>query len=519
MIRRTPGPTEDSQPGGTTTYAQVTLDDRGVGKITVVGEADELILGEKALPEARGAALALLADRAKSQGRNWRVTAVDPDGTWELIITAQGEVREADPLVDDGDDLADDEDKAGQRPTRFLSRQELRERPRLNIPQRWRPPRLVIAVPRRSAAFITVGAVVLLLVVFSIVSWWTSATPRPSVEQAAGTFAGNPPAEWDRTGRWVSPRVLPGSGRALVVGQDVAVITADRKVTLLDGSNGAARWTSELPEGAVHTDLASTTVDGAMVIAVHVGSTLAWWSGEGDRRDLTLPEEAAVSFLGTSPLVSLTRDTSAIVVDGHLDQNVRVPTGATPLAATATGVTAASPAGWWHLKPGALPQRVRPWETPDGTPFTPTLISYSARSILLVNGTKQKTLYVYRDRDTDIRFSFGASIPGREPISAGDWHSSPSRTWGILRHTLVDLEAGSTRDLGPQWRTRHVATDRALGISQDRQLIAGPKIPLGVIAPGEAFPEDTVGADGIVRTAGGDAGDFLYVLPPKTPNG
>ncbi len=515
--------------------AQVNLDDTGHGTILVLDES-----GSPTVPitaDSVGAARELALDRLATESRRratpLHVTASDPEGTWHLLITPDGDIRDADdpqdaesPSPGAGDQApvpgssADPSNAAPvhTEPPPFIPRKVLRQG--TSTPSA-RAVTTVLALPRGPLAVAAAVFVALGLLAVLLVGWFNSGgseQPSPAGQAPAKTFPGTPPLEWDASARWVSPRLLPGSGRVLVVGQDVAAITEDRKATRFNGSTGDQRWSSDLPGGDVHTDLTRTTIDGAPVTAVHVGNTLAWWGDDGARQELVLPADSRVTFLGVRPLIRMGKEVA--VVDGNQLATVAVPQGATPLAATADGVTAASTAGWWHLKPGAPATAANKWETPEGMPFTPTLISYAQESILLVNASGQtQTLYVYRDRPTAVRFMFGSRLPeGAAPVGPRDWRVSPSHTWGVLGRTLVNLNAGTTTDLGTQWSTRHVATDRALGASRDRQLIAGPAIPVGVISTGEAFPEDTVGADGIVRLSGGDAGDVIYVLPTRSNN-
>ena len=329
-------------------------------------------------------------------------------------------------------------------------------------------------------------------------------------------FPVTPPAEWDARSRWRTPTLLPGAGRVLVVdGTAVAFVTAQRRLAVVDAASGQMRWSATYPEGKPGSDLAVGTVDGRRVIAAHVGTQLAWWDLDtGSRRDLALPSGATVTLRGSAPLIVHPGGrTAGVVRDGRL-ATAAVPDGATALAARADGViTATGAAGWWHLRPGEPQARPVPWEQP-GPVGTPTIVGYLADSIVTVLPTATTgTAYVavYADRARDVRFSWGAAAWFDGP--AADWFPSPSQRWGILGRTLIDLTSARTTDLGG-WTTQLVSADRAMGLLATERVIVGPRIPAGVLAREETFPEDLTESGALVRTSAGDA-ETVYLLPPR----
>jgi len=340
---------------------------------------------------------------------------------------------------------------------------------------------------------------------------------RPTVtivrDEAIGVTA---PAEWDTKARWRTPPLLTDSGRVLMVdGTAMAFVTSDRVVALVDVAGGEARWTARYPDGTPGTDLAVSTVDGRRVIAAAVGDRLAWWDLEsGEAHDIALPPGATVRLHGTAPLVVTDQGRTASMVVGGKLAGCPVPDGATPLAARSDGVvTATGPAGWWHLRPGQVTPNPVAWESP-GPPGAPTIVAYLGESIVTVLSSPTKGsayLAVYSDRARDVRFAWGG--PAWFDGDAADWYPSPSRRWGILGRTMVDLTSGRSADLG-SWRTELVSADRALGRIGTQRVLVGPQIPAGALPDDEAFPEDLATTAAAVRATVG-AEELVYLLPPK----
>ncbi len=323
------------------------------------------------------------------------------------------------------------------------------------------------------------------------------------------------PLEWSQDSLWRTPALLADAGRVLVADGRVAFVTSDRRVVLVDAVSGETRWSAPYPAGDPRTDLTVSTIDNHEVIACQVGDRLAWWDPHsGEAGGLDLPEGSSVVLRGTAPLV-LSGDgrTAALVRDGRL-ATAPLPDGATALAGRADGlITAAGSAGWWHLTPGQPLAAPRTWEIPGGT-GAPSLVSYLGGSIisLLSSGTDSAPqILVFTDREHDVRFAWIG--PGVFEERSATWHPSPSRNWGILGRTLVDLDAGRATDLG-QWSTQLVSADRALGDLAGEQVLVGPTIPLGSLQHDESFPEDLTDSGALVRSRLG-TDEVVYLLPPK----
>ncbi len=376
--------------------------------------------------------------------------------------------------------------------------------------------RTVVAIPRRAVLQLIGALAVLAVAIMLILVAVLRESPLETVRSVG--YAGTPPSEWTAAARWQSPPLLPSSGPALVIGTDrVAVLTAERHLLLIDAPTGDTMWSAPLPSGEVATNLAATSVDGSPVVAVQLADRLHWWAlDDGSPGELDLPTGSRVTFLGEAPLVGVGPSTVAAIVNRTLVQ-AEVPAGAVALAARIDGaITTAASAGWWHLRPGATAGPPTPWESFSRNSINPTVISYTGGQIITTLPGKPLRVLVYSDRDNDIRFNFGGIITARTSNSGRlglTWSPSPSRAWGILSRTLVDLTGGRITDLG-DWTTQHVGSDRALGTVGDQQVLVGPLISRGQLVGSEGFPEDLTSAGALVRARENDS-ETIYLLPPR----
>lgn len=454
-------------------------------------------------PDVRGIHEAVLADAARraaeSPGRSVTIQVRDggaEQGRW--LVSAHGAVTAAAP------------DDRAARTRRRDPAAERRRRPR--DPRR---PRRRIRPPAHAVRALIVLTVACVTVALALGVWTLRrggdttgvSTVRGERMEAAA------PLEWSADSLWRTPALLPEAGRVLVAGDGVAFVTTGRSVVLVEAASGKTRWSAPYPAGDPRTDLTVSQLDNREVIVVHVGDRLDWWDLQtGQPGGLDLPAGSAVVLRGTAPLVvSADGKTAGLVREGRLHTS-DVPSGATALACRADGViTAAGSAGWWHLTPGRAPAAPRPWEVPGGS-GTPSVVSYLGGSILTMLAAGQGSppqILVFTDRDEDVRFAWIG--PGIFDEDSTTWHPSPSRNWGVLGRTLVDLDAGRTTDLG-RWTTHVVSADRALGELAGQRVLAGPAIPLGILQQGESFPEDLTDAGALVRSKLGPD-EVVYQLP------
>ncbi|MFF4652542.1 hypothetical protein [Streptomyces sp. NPDC001380] len=290
-----------------------------------------------------------VAERHQRLGRPIRVTAVDPDGTrWPMVVHPDGTAVQA-PAP-----------PAGRRLRRVTAAP-----PRPGRSQA----RGLAAAAVFTAAALGLGALGLVLTSGGHhpdqAPQGPAAPPRPTAPPGANLPVPAPPG-WTTRARW-AVALAPYSRPAVAPdGSAVAVLTPDRRLAVLDPATGGERWSTGLPAGADGT-LVLTRIDGTPVAALLAGARLYSWPLDGPahpRTTVTLPDTAAVSVLGTSPLVSLPDQTAGVVSAGGL-RTLDVPVGATALAADGTTVTAAAPSGrWLTLTPGRRPGRPRTMAPP-----------------------------------------------------------------------------------------------------------------------------------------------------------
>lgn len=371
--------------------------------------------------------------------------------------------------------------------------------------------------PGRLGRFVLVVTVLCIGLALALGGWSLlreTGTIGPSTVRGE-RMAATAPLEWSADSVWRTPALLPEAGRVLVTENAVAFVTTDRRIVLVDAVSGQTRWSGSYPAGDPRTDLTVSSIDHREVVAAQVGERLAWWDlSTGESGGLDLPSGSVVVLRGTAPLVaSADGKTAALVRQGRLVTG-ELPDKSTALAGRSDGViTAASPAGWWHLTPGQPPAAPRAWEVPGGSGM-PAVVAYLGGSLitmLRIGENSAPQILVFSDREHDVRFAWIGPGVFEEPSAT--WHPSPSRHWGILGRTLVDLDAGRATDLG-RWTTQLVSADRALGDLAGERVLAGPDIPLGSLQQGESFPEDLTDAGALVRARVGE-GEVVYLLPPK----
>lgn len=371
--------------------------------------------------------------------------------------------------------------------------------------------------------------VLLVIVAVAVPAVWVFTRGGPDSLTAVDRYPGSPPAEWGPEATWASPPLFPGTRPVVAGTDDVVLLTAQRRLMMIGAADGTVRWGADLPEGELTSPPTLTRIGGRDVVSAQVGARLLWWSrDDGSSDGLDLPSGATVSLLGEIPLVAL-GDGQVMAVTDDRPKPVALPAASTALAAHEDGqITAAGPAGWWHVLPDGSVGSSGVWENPAR--LLPTVVGYTGGFVILVRPGTPAAVEVHADRTTDVRYVFGGPVelPGGvgAPIT---WNASPSATWGVLGRTLVDLRAGRLQDLGA-WSTRVVTADRAYGHIDGQTVVVGPRISRGALAPGEAVPDALTASGALVRgpdqstadaadpAAGTDPrrpADTLYLLPPR----
>lgn len=358
------------------------------------------------------------------------------------------------------------------------------------------------------------------VIIVGIGGWSKLSTPDTaghSAAAAAQPFPGSAPDGHGDETLWTGPILLRDSLISVSgEGDDstVVYVAADRSVQAADSATGTVRWRIPLPAGEIGTGPATTRIDGAPAVLVRVGDRVLAWAVVDGRQlaDVTIPGGSSVHLDGPAPLVRI--DASAAgVVHGSGLATVALPSGSRAIAARGDGsVLAASGAGWWHLSPQAAPGNVTPWEQMGAgaaaAPATTRVVGAVGSAIVLLDDNPEaRRLLVHHDGDTDVRPSFqGEYVPGRTTT----WAPSPSGTWGIFGRTLVDVEAGSTTDLG-DWETVVVTETHAYGFVGDVLHRAAPgQAPTPVGNPTALIEAST--PEGSVVRAETPAGPRFWLL-------
>lgn len=360
--------------------------------------------------------------------------------------------------------------------------------------------------PSRSVALIVVAA---LTVVCAIVLVAEKLGVGHTPAAVAAVLPVTPPPEWAREATWSTGPLAVEAGQSVAVGDAVAYVTSGRQVVLADVVTGEPRWRLDLPTGPIRGPLSRTRLVDTDSLALHVGDRLLVWSAETGKAvaAVDLPAQAQVTYLGAAPLVGVGPDKVAVVGSRGLSE-ITVPEGAYALAArTDSSVTAASPAGWWHLQAERPAGPARPWENPSAdvrpADSAPAIAGYTGDAILLLypafRGSPPEVV-VHTDRAADVRASFrGPAISAGS--ARGSWVASPSENWGVLGRTLVNLRAGSVSDLGA-WQTHTVTGDRAFGQVGGQTVTAGPDSAPAVLPDGTQPPETVTTEGAVIRLRG-----------------
>lgn len=320
---------------------------------------------------------------------------------------------------------------------------------------------------RRSKVLPAVIAVGALTMTTAIGGAVILARSRHATTPTATQPATAPPAElpvvpatgWSSHARWASAPLLGTTDHAtpVVAGNTVVVPTTDG-LDAISVSTGETAWSSSLPNqlsaGPTHTYLEN----GPRIVA-QSQNQLLWWpeTGATDPQTIDLPEGSQLSFEGASPLVQI-NDTHAATIGatGAVQQRV-VPTGATALAANTDGsVTAASDSGmWWHLTNPDVARDGKPLSPPSAKAHPAKVMGYLSHYLIMLwqtpgahTSAPTYTAVIYDDTHNmrPLRtVKIGTDIP--------TWTASPSRSWGILGHTLIDLKRRKAHNLGTAWST------------------------------------------------------------------
>ncbi|MGN5380491.1 hypothetical protein ACQ4WX_35230 [Streptomyces lasalocidi] len=278
-------------------------------------------------------------------------------------------------------------------------------------------------------------------------------------------------------------------------------------------------WTAGVPDDASGS-LVLARIDGKRVVALTAGQTLHYWQLTGSAHQHTavdLPGSGTVSFLGTSPLISLPDATAAVVAKGKV-RTLDLPVRATALAADGQSVLAADPSGhWWWLRDGHTAGK--------GERMTAPVKNAKLASVLGIDDTRLAGIWKSGDKTYVTVY---ASDTGKQLATAqtsGDLSDLTVRSTGNLvavGPVVLDTKTGKSnlvtgttphsaaggkiyaKDQLQQWHALDAANDTTLGgedvaiplgIADKRALVVADKLGkklLYALVPGDS---QTPGSD------------------------
>jgi outer membrane protein assembly factor BamB len=449
---------------------------------------------------ARQRALEAVAAQYADLRRPVRVTAVDPDGTsWQLILHPDGSTQPLDPAPTGRRRLPGPADKRAAGP---------------RAPSQARG--LIAA-----AVFLLVIALIAGVVIAATSGGHSPvAAPHPTTSASVGPAVPGPanlpvpaPAGYSTRAVWATALAPDTSPAVSADGSTIALITAQNRLAVLDPATGTPRWTTTLPDQATGT-LVITTIDRTTTVVLLTSDHLYAWPVTGPQHPVTsiaLPAQAAVSFVGPSPLVTLPDQTAAVITGGTL-RTLDVPVGTTALSANGTTITAADSGHWQLLTPGHSPTAPRTMTPPtpgarllrvlavDGPHLlTAWTVGTAQRVVLYDTATGRATATATADSGLDqAPACAGPTLLAFGPLVI-------DLTNGAVRHdlTISTCQSAGThlyvQDTNQAWYDAAVGTDTPLP--------SGAPVPAGT-ADGRAL----VVADKLDQ-------HLLYALPPGVTSG
>jgi len=283
-----------------------------------------------------------------------RVRAATPEGTFQMIVTADGEAIDTTP-----------------------------------------PPER--AAPRRRPLLLAaVGTSVLAVLSLTAVGVALAGGDEPAPPAATGPSTPAPlpgaganlpvlaPPGFAQKATWALP-VAARSTPILLADGRVVLTDPDGRLRVVDGATAATTWTGSKARADVHP----AEVQGRPVLAASSGEELSLWpldlgadEWDGSPVTLDLTARGKVTYLGSVPLVTLENQTVALF-DGDGLTRRDIPVGARPILATGEGVVAVGPDTWWLITADDEPQE-HELPRPAGASGKPLVVSAATDSQLFV---------------------------------------------------------------------------------------------------------------------------------------
>jgi len=400
---------------------------------------------------------------------------------------------------------------------------------------------------RRGRWVLAAGGAVVAVLVFAIALALSSgrgaptpvgAAPPPPPTGVPTEYPALPPPGFSGRADWSAP----------ILGQSEPLISSDGSVITLNGTTSASSisvrdpntgvpvFSVPLPQGVVTSGgggLHLSLIDGQEVITARTTDTLLWWvlgGVEHPARSVPLPAQAAVSFAGSTPLVSMPGQHAALVVHDQLIDYV-VPAGAVALGGVGTTIVAANSVGQlWRLHPGTAQFPTAPVGVATPVAGAVSLASVGGYSAPFPAGTAHPELLVLTwyttdpaarivsllDAGTAAAVGTPVPVPANELSSTG-WHPSEHNILGVYGPVLVDVGAAAVHVLPSGWQLTHISDTAAYGTQQQTNTTVTPTGQLSPTGSG-ITPVGMTGRRAVVTATAGNT-STVYGLPldPAAP--
>lgn len=276
-----------------------------------------------------------------------------------------------------------------------------------------------------------------------------------------------PPAElpvvpatgWSSHARWASaPIVGDTEHQTPVVYDGTVVVPTTHGLDAISLATGQITWSSSLPDDLAAGPARTSLANKPALVAQSQTQLLTWpTTGASQPQTIDLPENSQVTFDGASPLVKIDDTHAATISATSTVQQRVVPAGATALAANTDGsVTAANDSGmWWHLSDPDVARDGTQLASPAAKAQPSKVLGYLSHYLVMLwqmpsSHTNSPTYTAAIYDDAHNMQPIGAVQVGTDIPT---WTPSPARTWGILGHTVIDLDHRSVHNLGESWTT------------------------------------------------------------------
>lgn len=473
-------------------------------------------------------AAAQTASRRLGSLKAVRVRVQSADGTFDTIVTAEGQVYDTTATSASS---AGDATSSGEASTSGRGSRRQRRQPAIPTPD---APGSRKRFALHPIVLLIFGFPVLMIAFFVWLLFLRGdqgpatgpAAPGPQQLPVVAPQGYSPVAKWA-----VKLGTTSSTGGVSADAQRVYTASSSGDhITAFNSSSGLEEWSSDL-DTTVTTGPTLTVVDGENVLVAATTSELVALDPETGAETGAWAFDPAVGsqvrITATGPVVSGSTNLAQIIVDGDLVDRV-MPAGALPVGPGPKGSLIAATSDRVYAS-------VSSSVSGAGTPIDPatrgtmTVAGWTGDQLVLAYETTSTTttglkLAGYATparRDGSWRPLWTTRVPSAI-ATAGTYGTQlplvtgPSGEWGVYGATVLSLEDGATSSLG-QWSTVSVGDDLAFGTGSTQVLSAGPDGLVGQSDPEPtsvtvAAPQAVHGSAAYLITTGGGATAWLYAL-------